>query len=449
MRKAETAIPVVLSILLFGCVAQESDLRHTERVLQQRIKQQDEQLSQARARQGQEIATLRDHELPRLQGEVERAFHLAQELEAKQEDIRHRLAQLEQQVKKMDADNATRYAWIQKSFDTQDAKVAAKLNELSRATETVVAGMKKDIIDAVQRTNDILAKRVNERLEEQEKETADHRQRLNQSTEKFVQFNQALTGFREALTELHEQADQREQATGKSLESLSQNIQVLSTRIAEQDRRIESLVRLVEAGNTKTDTRQSSTRSAPRSDDPSLSDAEPGLADRSRFETGAASAAFDRPGTAPASITITPPKESTPSESTTAKADPPPDRVQYERVLALFRHGDLEGARNGFAAFLSEYPNSDLAPNARYWQGEAYYGEKEYQKAIDAYNLVELHYPRSDKVPAAILKKGYAYLALKDKKRAESAFKQVMTLYPKSQEAGKASDKLAQLKTGR
>ena len=123
--------------------------RHTERVLQQRIKQQDEQLSQARARQGQEIATLRDHELPRLQGEVERAFHLAQELEAKQEDIRHRLAQLEQQVKKMDADHATRYAWIQKSFDTQDAKVAAKLNELSRAMETVVAGMKKDIVEAV------------------------------------------------------------------------------------------------------------------------------------------------------------------------------------------------------------------------------------------------------------------------------------------------------------
>ncbi|MCS6897801.1 MAG: tol-pal system protein YbgF, partial [Nitrospira sp.] len=105
--------------------------------------------------------------------------------------------------------------------------------------------------------------------------------------------------------------------------------------------------------------------------------------------------------------------------------------------------------RNGFAAFLSEYPNSDLAPNARYWQGEAYYGEKEYQKAIEAYNLVELHYPRSDKVPAAILKKGYAYLALKDKKRAESAFRQVMTLYPKSPEAGKASDKLAQLKGGR
>jgi tol-pal system protein YbgF len=123
-----------------------------------------------------------------------------------------------------------------------------------------------------------------------------------------------------------------------------------------------------------------------------------------------------------------------------------PDRVQYERVLALFRDGDLDGARQGFTSFLEEYPNSELAPNARYWLGESYYGKKDYRRAIDAYDKVELDYPRSEKVPAALLKKGYAYLALKDKKRASSVFKQVVTLYPKSPEAGKASDKLAQLK---
>ena len=115
-------------------------------------------------------------------------------------------------------------------------------------------------------------------------------------------------------------------------------------------------------------------------------------------------------------------------------------------MLALFRDGDLDGARYGFASFLSEYPNSDLAPNARYWLGESYYGKKDFRKAIDAYDKVELDYPGSEKVPAAILKKGFAYLALKDKKRASSAFKQVVTLYPKTPEAGKASDKLAQLK---
>jgi tol-pal system protein YbgF len=122
------------------------------------------------------------------------------------------------------------------------------------------------------------------------------------------------------------------------------------------------------------------------------------------------------------------------------------DRTEYERLLALFREGDLDGARQGFAAFLRDYENSDLSPNARYWLGEAYYGKKDYQQAIDSYDRVELDFPRSEKVPAAILKKGYAYLAMKDKKRASSAFIQVVTLYPRSPEAGKASDKLSQLK---
>ena len=58
----------------------------------------------------------------------------------------------------------------------------------------------------------------------------------------------------------------------------------------------------------------------------------------------------------------------------------------------------------------------------------------------------ELDFPRSERVPSAILKIGYTSLAMKDKKRASSAFEQVVTLYPRSPEAGKASDKLAQLK---
>jgi tol-pal system protein YbgF len=125
------------------------------------------------------------------------------------------------------------------------------------------------------------------------------------------------------------------------------------------------------------------------------------------------------------------------------------DKVEYERLLALFREGDLDGARQGFATFLRDYQNSDLSPNARFWLGESHYGKKDYRQAIDSYDRVELDFPQSEKVPSAILKKGYAYLAMKDKKRASSAFKQVVTLYPRSPEAGKASDKLSQLKESR
>jgi tol-pal system protein YbgF len=95
---------------------------------------------------------------------------------------------------------------------------------------------------------------------------------------------------------------------------------------------------------------------------------------------------------------------------------------------------------------LVQHPHSDFAPNARFWLGESYYGKKDYPKAIDAYDQVQLNYPTSDKVPAALLKKGYAYLALKDRKRAASTLKQVIDLYPRSPEANKAVDKLNQLK---
>lgn len=121
------------------------------------------------------------------------------------------------------------------------------------------------------------------------------------------------------------------------------------------------------------------------------------------------------------------------------------DRSQYERVLTLFRDGDLDGARHGFTAFIASYPGSALAPNAWFWLGESYYGRKNYQEAINAYERVELDYPLSEKVPAALLKKGYSYIAMRDPKGAAAVLKQVVTLFPQSLEAEKAANKLVQL----
>ncbi|MDH4098923.1 MAG: tol-pal system protein YbgF [Nitrospira sp.] len=450
MKHAEAIVVVAVFAFLSGCVAQQADLKQTEKVLQQRIKQQDDQFSQTRARQSQEISTLRDQELPQLRGELEKALYLTQDLQAKQEDLKHRLAQSEQQAKKleqlaakMDADNTTRHAWVQKSLDTQDAKVAARLDELSRAMEQAMVALKKDIADVVQRTNDTLAKRVDVRLEEQQKEFTNNQERIEQVSQKFVQFNQALTGFREALTSLDDRVGQGEHtasayaadvnksiaSVAKTLESVGQKV---TARLDEQDHRIESLAKTTGHASQKPGARPQGTKPAQRSA------VEPGAGAAPAGQVSSAAAASS-------SVTIAAPQESSAPASAQGNEEPV-DRARYERVLALFRDGDFEGARRGFAAFLSEYPNSDLAPNARYWQGESYYGRKDFGKAIDAYDRVELDYPRSEKAPAAILKKGYAYLALKDMKRASSAFKQVVTLYPKSPEAGKASDKLTQLK---
>ncbi len=503
---------VALTALLSGCVAQQADLKQTEKTLQQRIKQSSDELAQARARQSQEISTLREQELPQLRGDLERALHQAQELQAKQEDLKHRSAQLEQQTRKleqlaakMEADSTTRYAWVQKSLDNQDAKVAARLDEITKAMDASMAALKKDIVDVVQRTNEGLGKRVDQKLDEQQKGLIENQHRLDQVSQKFTQFNQALTGFREALTSLNDRVAQEEQTSktlaarieadakaasghagemsksvasvAKALEAVGQKVtarldeqdhridavqkmtsrfeeqdhridavgQKVTSRFEEQDRRLESLVKSLEQITHKVgQPRQQPSKQAQRAPAPS-----PDLAHAEQpvQESSAASSAQDDTDHVQSPVAAIPALRETPAvEAAPEPNAEPPDRARYERVLALFRDGDLEGARHGFSAFLAEYPNSDLAPNARYWLGESYYGKKDFRKAIDAYDKVELDYPGSEKVPAALLKKGYAYLALKDKKRASSAFKQVVTLYPKSPEAGKASDKLAQLK---
>lgn len=500
VRCAVAVVLVMLITLLSGCVAQQADLKQTERALQQRIKQQDEQNSQSRARQGAELSELREKELPRLQGELERALHQAQELQAKQDDLKARSAQLEQQTKrleqlaaKLETETNTRYVWLQKSLETQDAKVSARLDELSRSVSKATEDLKRDVLAVVKQSNEVLDRKVAERLDGQRKELESSQQSLDQKlSQNLTQFNQSLTGFKTALTGLNERVTQGEQEsraistkvdadnkaavshvneanrtmTGhldgvnksvasvvKTLEAVSQKF---SARFDEQDRRIESLSRFVEQAGQKNGTRSQSAKQAHRSS-PAPSTEAPVI---ERHEQDAESASVapqaqvsqaspeetEAPGVSVASI---PAPVEAPVVAAPHPAEPAADRAQYERVLALFRDGDLEGARRGFTAFIAGYPNSDLAPNARYWLGEAYYGAKDFKRAIDAYDKVELDYPRSEKVPAAILKKGYAYLALKDKKRASTAFKQVVTLYPRSPEAGKASDKLVQLKEGR
>ncbi len=444
-------------LFLPGCVAQQSDLKKAEKDLQQ-------QLSQTRARQSQEISTLREHELPQLRGELEKALHQARELQSKQEDFKHRSSQLEQQTKKLeqlaaklDTDSSTRYLWMQKSFDTQDAKVSARLDELSKAMEA----LKKEVIDVVQRTNEGLARRVEVKLEGHQKELTEHQNKIEQISQKFTQFNQALTGFREALTGLNDRVGEQEQTakhltarldadsktTGTHAEDVTRSVVSLTkaletvgkkvtARLDEQDSRIDALSKTLEQVSNRPAHLQQAHKPAQHS---GLGSNEPTPEGGDAFKS---SAGLEAAGGA---TTIVPPQESLRFEPTQAGTDPA-DRVRYERVLGLFRDGDMEGARQGFAGFLDDYPNSNLAPNARFWLGESYFGKKDFQKAIDAYGKVEIDYPGSEKVPAAILKKGFAYLALKDKKRASSAFKQVVTLYPRTVEAGKASDKLTQLK---
>jgi tol-pal system protein YbgF len=479
-----TTICVICALLSTGCIAQQADLKQTEKSLQQRIKQSSDELAQSRARQSQEISVLREQELPQLRGELERALHQAQELQGKQEDLMQRSAQHEQQTKrleqlagKLEADSTTRYNQVRESLNAQDVKnkqdrdqlridVNTRLDDVSRQMEVV----RKEIIEVVQKTNSGLTKSLDARLEEQHKAQADNQARAEQLSAKFAQFSQSLTAFRDSLTGLSERVSQEEQGSkssttdinemnkavtgylGEVNKSVASVAQKFAARFDEQDRRLDALSRAVDQvaqdahvrGGNKGGARQSITKPAHRSALVPSSETP-----KAEQETLSASLpAQAEAGQSAEAVTSAGESEESPRPQVSRRGERS-DKVEYERILALFRDGDLDGARQGFAAFLRDYMNSDLSPNARFWLGESHYGKKDYRQAIDSYDRVELDFPQSEKVPAAILKKGYAYLAMKDRKRASSAFKQVVTLYPRSPEAGKASDKLFQLKESR
>lgn len=118
----------------------------------------------------------------------------------------------------------------------------------------------------------------------------------------------------------------------------------------------------------------------------------------------------------------------------------------YNRSYQDYVNGNYDLALTGFQAYLTEFPDATLAPNAQYWIGECYYGKGEYKKAIDALDKVAANYPKSEKISAAILKAGFAYLELKDKTKAKAYLKKVVDQFPNSKEAALAKGKLATIK---
>ena len=136
---------------------------------------------------------------------------------------------------------------------------------------------------------------------------------------------------------------------------------------------------------------------------------------------------------------------STPPPISAGAGDQPEDL--YKEGLQLVREkGDFPSGRRAFQRFLQGNPQHPLAPNAMYWIGEAYYGEKEYESSIVQFQEVLQKYPQHSKAASALLKQGLAFQAMGDSKSASILFDKVTTSFPDSPEAGIARKKVAELK---
>ena len=243
--------------LLSGCVAQQADLKQTERELQRRIKQQTEEQAQTRARQNQEIVSLREQDIPSLRGDVDKAIHRTQSLEARQDDLLARLASQDSKVnqrlgesEKRSAEESKRLGWVEKQLVDQDAllkgerdrnraefaAVTARLDQVTAHMDAI----QKNVLEAMQKTTTVLAQKVDSRLDDQQKvlhglETRSQNVAQLDSQNKVLadqvsKLNQALVDFKQALGNLGERVVQQDQAVKHLAASLEQDAAALNKR---------------------------------------------------------------------------------------------------------------------------------------------------------------------------------------------------------------------------
>jgi tol-pal system protein YbgF len=118
------------------------------------------------------------------------------------------------------------------------------------------------------------------------------------------------------------------------------------------------------------------------------------------------------------------------------------DQAAYARAFDALKSTDYAGAITRFRDFLRTYPQSQLAGNAQYWLGEAYYVTHDYDNAVAAFRAVGEQYPQSPKVPDALVKLGLTQIDQKKLVEARATLKQVVQRFPGSDAAKLATTRL-------
>lgn len=140
------------------------------------------------------------------------------------------------------------------------------------------------------------------------------------------------------------------------------------------------------------------------------------------------------------------PRASTPAggERTRAQSggDPMAESREYEAALNHFRANKVKEAANAFEAFGKKYPDSTLAPNARYWLGNAYYTLHNCRKAIEVHKQVAAKWPKHAKAPDSLLGVATCQQELGDTKSARATLESLVARYPSSSAAGTARQSL-------
>lgn len=106
--------------------------------------------------------------------------------------------------------------------------------------------------------------------------------------------------------------------------------------------------------------------------------------------------------------------------------------AQYRRAIDLVRRREFPEALQVLNAFLLQYPDDARVPRVTFWQGEVLFAQREYTRALDAYERSLAREPRGEKAADTLLKIGFCHRQLGDSVRAQRALERLRTEFPDS-----------------
>ncbi len=148
-------------------------------------------------------------------------------------------------------------------------------------------------------------------------------------------------------------------------------------------------------------------------------------------------------------VIVMPPTSATDSTDTTGTESAPPGidcQELYDESFIEIRRGQYENAIKGFTDYLQYCGTKNLADNARFWIGEAYYSMEKYPEAIREFRQLEIDFSTSEKRPGALYKMARSYEELGELNDAKATFEKLVENYPGTLESEQAREKLKELK---
>jgi len=121
---------------------------------------------------------------------------------------------------------------------------------------------------------------------------------------------------------------------------------------------------------------------------------------------------------------------------------PDPEEEFNEALRVLREERSFPRARALLSGFIAKHPTHELADDAQYWIGMSYFEEKNFERAILAFNKVQVDYANSDKAPDALLQEALSFLSLGDRASARELLGRVVGKYPNSDAAKTAIERL-------